>query len=176
MFCKPCVHGFCMAGVIHVRLCGALHCILLVIKEDRTDAGIHLFADGFQFVIAAVQMRGIKVSGLGDGTNLQLLQMGQCVEGAVISQLAQFQFVLCHPLQTLRPLHGLEPRNRVLDHDGILLLGWFMILAARFNEESWEKLVEYEKEHEEDPDADLFTKKSGRLLREIAKIDSSAPM
>lgn len=51
-----------------------------------------------------------------------------------------------------------------------------MILAARFNEESWEKLVEYEKEHEEDPDADLFTKKSGRLLREIAKIDrSSAP-
>ena len=64
----------------------------------------------------------------------------------------------------------------MLDHDGILLLGWFMILAARFNEESWEKLVEYEKEHEEDPDADLFTKKSGRLLREIAKIDSSAPM
>ena len=76
--------------------------------------------------------------------------------------------------QTLRPLHGLEPRNRVLDHDGILLLGWFMILAARFNEESWEKLVEYEKAHEEDPDADLFTKKSGKLLREIAKIDSSS--
>ena len=76
--------------------------------------------------------------------------------------------------QTLRPLHGAEPTNRVLDHDGILLLGWFMILAARFNEESWEKLVEYEKEHEEDPDADLFTKKSGRLLREIAKIDSSS--
>lgn len=76
--------------------------------------------------------------------------------------------------QTLRPLHGAEPRNRVLDHDGILLLGWFMILAARFNEESWEKLVEYEKAHEEDPDADLFTKKSGKLLREIAKIDSSS--
>lgn len=76
--------------------------------------------------------------------------------------------------QTLRPLHGAEPTNRVLDHDGILLLGWFMILAARFNEESWEKLVEYEKAHEEDPDADLFTKKSGKLLREIAKIDSSS--
>ena len=39
--------------------------------------------------------------GLGDGTDLQLLQMGQCVEGAVIDQLAQFQFVLCHPLQPL---------------------------------------------------------------------------
>ena len=136
-----------------------------------------LTEDGLPEMLAALfnEMYAYVGTHVNDSSEEHMAQEDAAMEETLRAYLnGRLQSLPNEVSQTLRPLHGLEPTNRVLDHDGILLLGWFMILAARFNEENWEKLVEYEKEHEEDPDADLFTKKSGKLLREIAKIDSSS--
>ena len=74
--------------------------------------------------------------------------------------------------ETLKALTHETPES-VIDHDAVLLLGWFLILGIRFNTSAAEKLFAFESEEEEKPDADLFSKKSGKLLREIKALDES---
>mgnify|MGYP000623491184 FL=1 len=159
-----------------LALKGLLQALVLLFPKDPPYV---LTEDGLPEKLAALfnEMYAYVGTHVNDSSEEHMAQEDAAMEETLRAYLnGRLQSLPNEVSQTLRPLHGAEPTNRVLDHDGILLLGWFMILAARFNEENWEKLVEYEKEHEEDPDADLFTKKSGKLLREIARIDnSSAP-
>lgn len=157
-----------------LALKGVLRALVILFPKDPPYV---LTEDGLPEKLAALfnEMYAYVGSHVDDNSEEHTAQEDAAMEETLRTYLnGRLQSLPNEVSQTLKPLHGAEPTNRVLDHDGILLLGWFMILAARFNEENWEKLVEFEKEHEEDMDADLFTKKSGKLLREIARIDNSS--
>ena len=157
-----------------LSLKGVLRALVILFPKDPPYV---LTEDGLPEKLAALfnEMYAYVGTHVDDNSEEHMAQEDAAMEETLRTYLnGRLQSLPNEVSQTLKPLHGAKPTNRVLDHDGILLLGWFMILAARFYEENWEKLVEFEKEHEEDLDADLFTKKSGKLLREIARIDNSS--
>lgn len=78
--------------------------------------------------------------------------------------------------QTIKVLQHKQPSNRTIDHDAILLLTFFLIWGMRFNANEAEQLKKFESAEQKKPDADLFTKKCGRILRAIAQIDESCDL
>ena len=158
----------------------ALHGLLraLVILYPGLPAHYKLEADGLPDQLASLfkEMYGY-VGGIGNENDLVEASENETMEETIRAYLSgRLKSLPNEVSQTLKCLRNQQPNNRTIDHDAILLLTFFLILGIRFNEIESEQLKKFESEEQKKQDADLFTKKCGRILRAIDQIDESSDL